>query len=161
MILQSHCWAYTLRKPELKEVRVPQCSFFKKQRTILNKFYFSTMKLLNTVTSQKKQNNVYGFFFFLIVLMVSIWEWNYCYPYSYFFKSNLFYSSVKFILFHVIEYYFSNDIVMFFREGLNTFIPHRTIYSSETQECSWRCLVIHVFPDNNGCHLPKLFVLIF
>ena len=23
---QSHCWAYTLRKPELKETRVPQCS---------------------------------------------------------------------------------------------------------------------------------------
>ena len=26
MIQQSHCWAYTLRKPELKETRVPQCS---------------------------------------------------------------------------------------------------------------------------------------
>ena len=24
--LQSHCWAYTLRKPESKESRVPQCS---------------------------------------------------------------------------------------------------------------------------------------
>ena len=23
---QTHCWAYTLRKPELKETRVPQCS---------------------------------------------------------------------------------------------------------------------------------------
>ena len=23
---QSHCWAYTLRKPELKETHVPQCS---------------------------------------------------------------------------------------------------------------------------------------
>ena len=23
---QSHCWAYTPRKPELKETRVPQCS---------------------------------------------------------------------------------------------------------------------------------------
>ena len=23
---QSHCWAYTLRKPELKETRVPQYS---------------------------------------------------------------------------------------------------------------------------------------
>jgi len=23
---RSHCWAYTLRKPELKETRVPQCS---------------------------------------------------------------------------------------------------------------------------------------
>ena len=23
---QSHCWAYILRKPELKETRVPQCS---------------------------------------------------------------------------------------------------------------------------------------
>ena len=23
---KSHCWAYTLRKPELKETRVPQCS---------------------------------------------------------------------------------------------------------------------------------------
>ena len=23
---QSHCWAYTLRKPQLKETRVPQCS---------------------------------------------------------------------------------------------------------------------------------------
>ena len=23
---QSHCWAYTRRKPELKETRVPQCS---------------------------------------------------------------------------------------------------------------------------------------
>ena len=22
---QFHCWAYTLRKPELKETRVPQC----------------------------------------------------------------------------------------------------------------------------------------
>ena len=22
----SHCWAYTLRKPELKETRAPQCS---------------------------------------------------------------------------------------------------------------------------------------
>ena len=26
MIQQSHCWAYTPRKPELKETRVPQCS---------------------------------------------------------------------------------------------------------------------------------------
>ena len=26
MIQQSHCWAYTLRKPEGKETRVPQCS---------------------------------------------------------------------------------------------------------------------------------------
>ena len=26
MIQQSHCWAYILRKPELKETRVPQCS---------------------------------------------------------------------------------------------------------------------------------------
>ena len=26
MIQQSHCWAYTLRKPELKETHVPQCS---------------------------------------------------------------------------------------------------------------------------------------
>ena len=24
--LQSHCWAYTPKKPELKETRVPQCS---------------------------------------------------------------------------------------------------------------------------------------
>ena len=23
---QSHCWVYTLRKPELKETHVPQCS---------------------------------------------------------------------------------------------------------------------------------------
>ena len=26
MTQQSRCWAYTLRKPELKETRVPQCS---------------------------------------------------------------------------------------------------------------------------------------
>ena len=26
MTQQSHCWAYTLRKPESKEIRVPQCS---------------------------------------------------------------------------------------------------------------------------------------
>ena len=26
MTQQSHCWAYTPRKPELKETRVPQCS---------------------------------------------------------------------------------------------------------------------------------------
>ena len=26
MTQQSHCWAYTLRKSELKETRVPQCS---------------------------------------------------------------------------------------------------------------------------------------
>ena len=26
MTQQSHCWAYTLRKPEWKETRVPQCS---------------------------------------------------------------------------------------------------------------------------------------
>ena len=26
MIQQAHCWAYTLRKPELKETHVPQCS---------------------------------------------------------------------------------------------------------------------------------------
>ena len=26
MTQQSHCWAYTLMKPELKETRVPQCS---------------------------------------------------------------------------------------------------------------------------------------
>ena len=26
MIQQSHCWAYTLRKPEGKETHVPQCS---------------------------------------------------------------------------------------------------------------------------------------
>ena len=26
MTQQSHCWAYTLRKPELEETRVPQCS---------------------------------------------------------------------------------------------------------------------------------------
>ena len=130
MTQKSHWWAYILRKPELKETHVPQCSFFFK-RTILNKFYFSTMKLLNTVTSQKKQNNVYGFFFFLIVLMVSIWEWNYCYPYSYFFKSNLFYSSVKFILFHLVEYYFSNDIVMFFKARTEC------IYSSQNNLQFW------------------------
>ena len=23
---QSHCWAYTLRKPEMKEIYIPQCS---------------------------------------------------------------------------------------------------------------------------------------
>ena len=28
MTQQSHCWAYTPRKPELKETRVPQCSLF-------------------------------------------------------------------------------------------------------------------------------------
>ena len=33
MIQQSHCWAYTLRKPELKETRVPQCSLFIIART--------------------------------------------------------------------------------------------------------------------------------
>ena len=26
MTQESHCWAYTLRKSELKETRVPQCS---------------------------------------------------------------------------------------------------------------------------------------
>ena len=26
MTQQSHCWVYTLRKPELKETHVPQCS---------------------------------------------------------------------------------------------------------------------------------------
>ena len=26
MTQQSHCWAYTLRKPEVKETHVPQCS---------------------------------------------------------------------------------------------------------------------------------------
>ena len=26
MTQQSHCWAYTLRKPKLKDTRVPQCS---------------------------------------------------------------------------------------------------------------------------------------
>ena len=26
MTQQSHCWAYTLTKPDLKETRVPQCS---------------------------------------------------------------------------------------------------------------------------------------
>ena len=26
MTQQSHCWAYTPRKPELKETHVPQCS---------------------------------------------------------------------------------------------------------------------------------------
>ena len=26
MIQQSHCWVYALRKPELKETHVPQCS---------------------------------------------------------------------------------------------------------------------------------------
>ena len=26
MTQQSHFWAYTLRKPELKETRIPQCS---------------------------------------------------------------------------------------------------------------------------------------
>ena len=26
MTQQSHCWAYTMRKPELKEIHVPQCS---------------------------------------------------------------------------------------------------------------------------------------
>ena len=28
MTQQSHCWAYTPRKPELKEAHVPQCSSF-------------------------------------------------------------------------------------------------------------------------------------
>ena len=28
MTQQSHCWAYTLRKLELKETHVPQCSFW-------------------------------------------------------------------------------------------------------------------------------------
>ena len=27
MTQQSHCWAYTPRKPEFKEIRVPHCSF--------------------------------------------------------------------------------------------------------------------------------------
>ena len=27
MTQKPHCWAYTLRKPELKETHVPQCSF--------------------------------------------------------------------------------------------------------------------------------------
>ena len=26
MTQQSHCWTYTLRKPEMKEIHVPQCS---------------------------------------------------------------------------------------------------------------------------------------
>ena len=26
MTQQSHCWAYTLRKPEVKQTHVPQCS---------------------------------------------------------------------------------------------------------------------------------------
>ena len=26
MTQQSHCWAYTTRKPDLKETRIPQCS---------------------------------------------------------------------------------------------------------------------------------------
>ena len=47
--------------------------FFFKQRTILNKFYFSTMKLLKTVTSQKKKI-MFRVLFCLFVLMVSIWE---------------------------------------------------------------------------------------
>lgn len=53
--------------------------FFKKQRTILNKFYFSTMKLL-TVTSQRK-NNVRILFCFNELVFGNR---NYCYPYSYF-----------------------------------------------------------------------------
>ena len=28
MTQQSHCWAYSPRKPELKETHVPQCSLF-------------------------------------------------------------------------------------------------------------------------------------
>ena len=40
MTQQSHCWAYTLRKPELKDTRVPQCSsqhclFFLLYNTVL------------------------------------------------------------------------------------------------------------------------------
>ena len=41
-----------------RDTCTPMFIFFKKQRTILNKFYFSTMKLFKTVTSQKKKNNV-------------------------------------------------------------------------------------------------------
>ena len=26
MTKKSHCWAYTLRKPEMKQTRVPKCS---------------------------------------------------------------------------------------------------------------------------------------
>ena len=32
MTQQSHCWAYTLKKSELKETRVPQCSSWKQPR---------------------------------------------------------------------------------------------------------------------------------
>jgi len=41
-----------------RDTCTPMFIFLKKQRTILNKFYFSTMKLFKTVTSQKKKNNV-------------------------------------------------------------------------------------------------------
>ena len=33
MTQQSHCWAYTPKKPELKETHVPQCSLFTLART--------------------------------------------------------------------------------------------------------------------------------
>ena len=33
MTQQYHCWAYTSRKPELKEASVPQCSLFTIART--------------------------------------------------------------------------------------------------------------------------------
>jgi len=34
MIQQSHCWAYTLRKPEGKETRAPQCSSQQKKKKV-------------------------------------------------------------------------------------------------------------------------------
>ena len=38
MTQQSHCWAYTPRKPELKETRAPQCSSAYKSFTTLVRF---------------------------------------------------------------------------------------------------------------------------
>ena len=50
MIQQSHCWAYTLKKPEWKETRVPQCSQLFKTHTSKKK---TTKKKTHTSPVQK------------------------------------------------------------------------------------------------------------
>ena len=58
MTQQSHCWAYTLRKPELKETRVPQSRLLLLYSTI-DKTSRLKMKSFSTVRDTQRGSQSY------------------------------------------------------------------------------------------------------
>ena len=70
-----HCWAYTLRKPELKEIRVPPCSL---QLLLLS--HFSRVRLCNPIDGSPPGSPVPGILQARTVEWVAIslsngWKW--------------------------------------------------------------------------------------